>query len=96
MGSQAQSCDAEFLSQPWQQRVNRDDPESMAMSGPAGSGQSAAAGATLVTAQSGMSALAGRRSCPDGEIDAIGQERPPALQNDWRHGQTCGPSAIGC
>jgi hypothetical protein len=55
---------------------NRDDPESMAMSGPAGSGQSAAAGAALVTAQSGMFALAGSRSCPDGEIDAMGHEQP--------------------
>jgi hypothetical protein len=45
----------------------------MAVSGPAGSGQSAAAEAALVTAQSGMSALAGRRRCPDGEIDAMGR-----------------------
>jgi hypothetical protein len=42
------------------------------MSGSAGSGHSAAAGAALVIAQSGMSAPAGRRSCPDGEIDAMG------------------------
>jgi hypothetical protein len=52
----------------------------MAMSGPAGSGQSAAAGAALVTAQSGMSALAGRRSCPDGEIDAMGHNQTDAVQ----------------
>ncbi len=47
----------------------------MAMSGPAGSGQAAAAGAALVTAQSGMSALADSRNCPDSEIDGMGQLR---------------------
>jgi hypothetical protein len=38
--------------------------------------------AAPVIAQSGMSALAGRRSCPDGEINAMGQAPTPALQQD--------------
>ncbi len=49
------------------------------MSGPAGSGQTAAAGAALVTAQSGMSALADSRNCPDSEIDGMGHKATSAI-----------------